>query len=151
MLEFLRKTIVITAIFSLLLPSFCLAATGPCACSDEEMSTTVCECCCVGKASTFLPGCPHCRTQSKPATDDNGDSFRRDMTCHCEVTTPLPTVSLFNWDGSAADGAVTLALEANLAPYLTVCSRDQQSLEYGNSLSLPDTRFRQIILCVWLT
>jgi len=43
-----------------------------------------------------------------------------------------------------------LALEADLAPYVSVCSRDRQPLEDGNSLPRPDTRFRQIILCVWL-
>lgn len=148
-LELPRKAIVLTAIFALLLPSLCLAKTQSCSCSDH--STADCQCCCGIQTSSTHSTCPHCRTKSKPATDDGGYSIQSNSVCHCEVTAPLSSVSLFNWDASSTDGLVTLALEADLAPYVSVCSRDRQPLGDGNSLPLPEPRFRQIVLCVWLT
>ncbi|MFN3150366.1 hypothetical protein [Bremerella sp.] len=151
MLELLRKTAVITAIFALLLPSFCLAASGNCACGEGTTSAAVCQCCCEAVTSTPPAGCPHCRTKFKSAPIDGESSVHADSICHCEVTAPLPSVSLFNVDAATTDGLVALALEADLAPYVAVCSRDRQLKEDGNSLPLPEPRFRQIVLCVWLT
>lgn len=149
--DIFRKTTILTAIFALLLPSFCLAETGDCSCSQEGMAATSCNCCCMKQASSSTMGCPHCRNHAKRQTDDSGDSVQSENFCHCELTTAPPQHSLFNWDTTATDGMVLLALEADLAPYVPVCSQDRRTFEGRNSLPLPDTRFRQIILCVWLT
>ncbi|WDI41518.1 hypothetical protein [Bremerella sp. P1] len=151
MSDILRKTTVLTAIVALLLPSFCLGSVGNCACSDSGNAASACQCCCMAQASSLTAGCPHCCTKSKPTTDDRGDSVAADSICHCEAAALPPSVSLFTGDGSVADGLIALALEADLAPYVTVCSRDRQPLEDGNSLPSPEPRFRQIMLCVWLT
>ncbi|WP_158545381.1 hypothetical protein [Bremerella cremea] len=95
-------------------------------------------------------GCSHCRKEAAPRPDVAGDSLQADSACHCHLTAPATNASFFNTETSETVCLSTLAFDTSTTPFVVVCSPCQLASRVPTA-AIPDTSFRRIFLCVWLT
>ncbi|PQO33715.1 hypothetical protein C5Y97_15910 [Blastopirellula marina] len=134
----------------LLLQTVCLAQPIACSCSQSFNALATCQCCCADRIKPASPGCPHCHHQSAPRPRDESESLHADGTCHCHLTAPESDVSVFNLENVETVATAMPALDTTVTSFVVVCN-PETSAPSSILLPLPDTSFRRILLCVWLT
>lgn len=150
MFRLLSNTSVLTTTMMLLLQTVCVAQPIACSCSQIVSALTTCQCCCAGQIKPASTGCSHCHNQSAPRPREEGESLQVDAMCHCHLTAPESDVSLFNLESVETVATAMPALDTTVTSFVVVCN-PETSVPSSSLLPQPDTSFRRIILCVWLT
>lgn len=150
MFRLLGKSTVLTATIMLLLQTVCLAEAFSCSCSQADTSMSACQCCCGDPTQAANLGCPHCHQDVARKSCDGTDSVSADSSCHCQLSVPPSEVSLFNLESTDAATTALPFFDACTPSFMVVCQASP-SRPASTNLPLPDTSFRRIVLCVWLT
>ncbi len=150
MFPVLNKVFVLTTTLMLLFQSLCLAEPTSCSCLPNDGSPIACRCCSADLCQPATSSCPHCRKESAPRPRNDGESLHANATCHCQLTAPASNASLYSSESAEAISLTMPAWDATVTPFVAVCN-PETSAPCSTSLPMPDTSFRRILLCVWLT
>ncbi|MCC9608781.1 hypothetical protein LOC69_23150 [Blastopirellula sp. JC733] len=140
----------LSVILSLLLQTASFAAPSACCCAKEAYSTTAHRCCRSTASNERRSGCPHCQRHVAANTScGDGESVRGDSTCHCHLVPLNLGDSLISSEGVLADAVALTPFADELAKLEVVCA-PRPAIATAH-LPFPDSDFRRIVLCVWLT
>ncbi|MBI1249409.1 hypothetical protein GC197_16410 [bacterium] len=149
MFKLLRKSIIFTAALALFVQTVGFAAPKTCSCHSGTACQAQATCRCHASAEVKHSCCPHCQKKAETSTsgDFDGNRVSADTACRCHLSLPTNGAPVFTPQTAELPA---LPSPASTISFLPVCCREWPSVD-SFSAWLPDSNFRRIFLCVWLT